>query len=429
MIISKELIENSQIALSIEMEPGEMDKHLDNAYSNLVKKVSVPGFRKGKTPKDVLERHIGKQSLVKEALDNLIPEAYEDAVKNQEIEPIAQPEIEIIQTEPVIFKAIIPIKPTAKLGDYKEIRVEANPMEIGDNKVEEMIEYLRNQQAILIPADRPIQSGDTVTMKIAGENEGETFLINEEFTYEVDKEARLPLPGFGEKLEGLSKGEDSSFVLSYPDDYEIEEMAGKEYGFNVTINEVKEKKLPKLDDEFAKSLSAQDVESLRTQIYENLKAGAEERSRVEFEQKVIDAVVEISNVEYPPVLTDREIDQLLNEETRNFAEGMKGLENYLKSMNKTIDEHREELRPVADKRVVRLLLLEKLSEEEKIEVSTSEIDDEIEEMTKDAGEQSEEMKKLFNLPQSRESIELFLIRRKTMELLVKIARGSDEIAT
>ncbi len=423
MKVSTEPIENSQVALNIEMEPVEVDRYLEKAYNRLVRRVSVPGFRKGKAPRTVLERHIGKDALFREALEDLIPTTYKEALESQEIDAIAQPQFELIQTEPLIFKAVVPLKPAVKLGDYTQIRVESKPVEISKEDIEATIEQLRHQQAILSPVDRPVQFDDIVTIDIEGERDGESFPIRKDVVYEVIREARLPLPGFAEKLEGMSKGEEKSFALSYPPDYEMKELAGKEHAFKVTATEIKEKKLPEVDDEFAKNLGKEDLASLREQIASNLKARAEERARLELEQKAVDAAVELSEVEYPPVLVEREIDRLLSDEARNFTEGITGLENYLRSLNKTIDDHREELRPMANRRVVRSLVLGKIAEAEKIEVDDSEIEAEIEKMVQDAGKQAEEVRKLFSLPQARDSIKQFLVGRKSVERLVQIATG------
>jgi len=424
MKVSTEPIENSQVALNIEMEPVEVDKYLEKAYTRLVRRVSVPGFRKGKAPRTVLERHIGKDALFREALEDLIPTTYKEALESQEIDAIAQPQFELIQTEPLIFKAVVPLKPAVKLGDYTQIKVKSKPVEISKEDIEATIEQLRHQQAILSPVDRPVQFDDIVTIDIEGERDGESSPIRKDVVYEVIREARLPLPGFAEKLESMSKGEEKSFVLSYPPDYEMKELAGKEHAFKVTVTEIKEKKLPEVDDEFARNLGKEDLASLREQIASNLKARAEERARLELEQKAVDAAVGLSEVEYPPVLAEREIDRLLNDEARQFTEGITGLENYLRSLNKTIDDHREELRPMANRRVVRSLVLGKVAEAEKIEVADSEIDAEIEKMVQDAGKQAEEVKKLFSLPQARDSIKQFLVGRKTVERLVQIATGS-----
>ena len=424
MKVSTEPIENSQIALNVEMEGSEVDEYLDKAYRRLASKVSVPGFRKGKTPRAVLERHIGKDTLFQEALDQLVPKAYEEALESQEIDAIAQPQIELIQTEPVTFKAIVPVRPTVKLGDYTQIRLESKPPRVGKKEVEATIEQLRQQHGVLVPVDRAVQFGDTVTINVEGERDGEPFPIRDSLAYEVNKDARLPLPGFAEKLEGMAKGEERSFLLSYPADYETKELAGKEHSFKVTATEIKEKELPELNDEFAKSVGSEDLASLREQITTNLKTRAQERARLELEMKAVDAAVDMSEIEYPPVLVDREIDRLLNEEARNFAEGIGGLDNYLRSVNKTMEDHREELRPIATQRVVRSLVLEKIAEAEKVEVEATEVDAEIEKMVRDADKQAEEMKKLFNLPQARESIRQFLVSQKTVEQLVQIASGS-----
>ena len=402
MKVSTEPVENSQVALNIEMEPPEIDKYLEKAYNRMVRRVSVPGFRKGKAPRDVLERHIGKDALFQEALEDLIPAAYKEALEEQKIEPIAQPQFELIKSEPV---------------------------EISEEDIEATIEQLRHQQATLSPVDRPVQFGDIATIDVEGERDGQPFPISKDVVYEVNKEAKLPLPGFAEKLEGMVKDEEKNFVLSYPDDYEVKELAGKDHAFKVTVSEVKEKKLPELDDELAKSLGKDDMASLREQISSNLKARAEERARLELEQKAVDAAVELSEVEYPPVLVDREIERLLKDEARHFSEGIAGLDNYLKTIGKTFEGHVEEVRPVASRRVVRSLVLGKIAETEKIEIADSEIDEEIEKMVKDADKQAEDMKKFFSLPEARESIKQFLTGRKTVERLVQIATEKKRVSS
>jgi trigger factor len=424
MKVSTEPIENRQVALNIEMEPVEIDKYLDKAYARLVKRVSVPGFRKGKAPRDILERHIGKDALFQEALEDLIPRAYKEALDEQNIDAIGQPQFELVKTEPLVFKAVVPLKPMVELGDYKQIKVESKAVKVTKKDVDATIEQLRQQQAVLLPAERPVQLGDVVTIDVEGEREGEQFPIREDIVYEATKGSRLPLPGFAEKLEGMSRSEEKRFVLSYPADYEMKELAGKEHAFKVTIKEIKEKNLPEVDDEFAKILGKDDVDSLRQQVQSNLKTRAEDRARVELEQNAVDKLIDISKVEYPPLLIDREIDRLINEEARHFAEGVTGLENYLKTLNKTMDEHREELRPMAGKRVVRSLVLGKLAELEKIEADDSEIDAEVEKMAIDADKGGDDVRKLFSLPQARESLKQFLIGRKSLERLLEIVKSA-----
>jgi len=421
MKVTKEKLENSQVALSVEMENSEIDVYMDKAYNRLVGRVRVPGFRKGKTPRPVLERHIGRETLFQEALEQLIPETYQKALKEQEVEPIARPEIQLLQNDPLIFKAIIPLKPEVKLGDYAGIRIESNKVKVSKKEVDVAIEQLRNQNAILKPVDRPAAMNDVVTLDIEGESKGEQFIVRKDLVFEMVKESPLPLPGFTEKLEGAKKGEEKIIELSYPPDYKIESLANKHYSFKVKIKEIKTKELPEINDDFAISMGSENLVSLRNDISTSLKARAEEQARIEFEQKIMDAVVDLSEVEYPSILEDVEINRILEEQARNFPNGIDDLENYLRSINKTIEAHREELRPEAKKRVIHSIVLEEISKAEKIEVSESEISDEITKITGNSDENTEQVMKLFEMPQARQSIEQLLLGRKTIDRLKEIA--------
>ncbi|MBM3166655.1 MAG: trigger factor [Chloroflexi bacterium] len=424
MKVSSEPMENSQVALKVEMEGFEVEKYMDKAYLSIASRVTVPGFRKGKAPKSVVERRVGKETILQEALEQMIPKAYEDALGIHAIEAIDRPEIELLQTEPVIFKAIVPIKPTVKLGNYKKTKIKSKLVEVDDKEVEATIEQLRRQHATLVPVERSVQFGDLVIIDVEGKREGEPFPIGKGVVYEVNKDSRLPLPGFAENLVSLNKDEEKSFALSYPAGYEIAELAGKEYEFKVSVAEIKEKQLPEANDEFAKGLGLDDLASLREQILNGLKQGADERAWLELEQKAIDALIESSKLEYPPILVARAIDRLLSEEAENFRDGFEGLERYLASLNKSMEVHREELKPVAEKRVIRTLVLEKVAEEEAIEVEEAEVDAEIDKMSQGSGEQAQNVKKVFNLPQARDSIKRFLKSKKAVKYLVQIATNS-----
>jgi trigger factor len=244
--------------------------------------------------------------------------------------------------------------------------------------------------------------------------------------YELSAESQVQFPGFTEKLVGMKKGDHSEFELSYPEDHENENIAGKTFSFSVTAKEVKEKQLPELDDELARESGSDDLESLKNKISEDLTKRSEEMNRMEFEQNVVDTVVEQSEVVYPPVLVENEINRMLEEEARRFKDGISGMEEYLATMNKTMEEHKEELKPTAETRVVRSLVLTEIAEKEDVKVEDSEIDAEIENMVKDAGEQIEDMRAFFNYPQTRKSIEQYLIGRKTIDRLVQIAGGQSE---
>jgi len=365
--VTKEKIENSQAFLTVEIEPAEMEEPMENAYRSLAKKTNVPGFRKGKAPRAILENYIGKESIFEEALKTLVPQAYEQAIKEQEIEPFAQPEIEITQPDPVIFKAIVPLSPTIELGDYQSIRMTPEPVEITEENVGAVLEELRHQNGTWEPVERPLAFGDLAVINVDSEVGGEPFVKKLGVNYQVLSESVAPAPGFAEQIVGMNKGEEKTFKLTLPEDFTRSELAGKEASFKVKVEEIKEEKLPDLDDEFVKQISTEltTVAALRDEVGNNMKLRAEERAKLDFEGQVINAVIDRSQADYPPVLVEMEINRILNEQARQLQMGGRNLEDYLRSVNKTEEQMRGELRPLAAKNITTSLMLGKVAEAEK----------------------------------------------------------------
>ena len=427
MKVSTEDLKNCRIALNIEAEASELDESLDEAYHHLVKEVSVPGFRKGKAPRVILEQHIGKRALLEEALEHLVPQLYKQAIQSKDLEPIAEPELEITQTEPLIFKAIVSLKPEVKLGDYHSIRLDASPeIEVTDKEVAAAMEELRKEQGAWVPAERPAELGDLVTIDIRANVDGKPWLDHKDILYEMNKDSRSPVPGFASCLQDAERNKEKTFNLTIPDDYPIREMGGKEASFRVTISEIKEKQLPELNDELAKGAGYGGLEDMKEKVAAHLRTKAEARNRLELEQKALDALVEMSEVNYPPILEDEEINGFLKSEAQRL--GFKEIADYLKRAGKTEEEIRQELRPMAEKRLVQGLVLGKLAEDEKIEISASEVDNKMEEIINDAGDK-EKARQVFSLPQFKQSIEQSLHTQKTMDRLLQIAVGNTKEMT
>ncbi|MFC2025380.1 trigger factor [Chloroflexota bacterium] len=425
MKVTNEKTENSQAFLTIEMEPAEVEESLDKSYHRLVKRTRIPGFRKGKAPRAILERYIGKESLFEEALNELLPQAYEKAIKEQEIEAIAQPQVEIVQKEPLVFKTIVPLKPKVKLGDYQRIRVKPEPVKVNESISELVIEQLRHQHATWEPVERQVDFGDLVVLDVESSIGDKPFINQQGVQYQVRRDASFPAPGFAEQLTGMQKNEEKEFTLQFPLDYSRAEVAGKEPSFKVKIIEVKQEILPELNDEFAQLVNPdfKTLGSLRKGVSADLKLRAEEKAKEDFEEQVIDAVVDLAEVEYPPILVESEIKRML---AQRFQRSNQRLEEYLGSMNKTEEELDEELFPLAVKRISRSLVLGKVIEEEKIEVSDSDIDNEMGNMIESAKENKNELEKVLKTPQARESIEQTLITRKTIRRLVEIAKSKKK---
>ena len=430
MKVTKEKEENCQVWLNIEMEPAEMQTELDLAYHRLAQRTDVPGFRKGKAPRAVLERHIGRDRLLEDALNNLLPQAYEKALKEQELEPIASPTIEITQTEPVIFKATVSLKPVVELGDYKSIKLKPEPPDSITEELNTTLEQLCRQHGSWEPAERPAAFDDLVTIDVDSQVEGKPFIQQEGVQYQLLKNQAAPAPGFAEKLVGMRGGEEKEFKLPLPADYAQKELAVKEASFKIKMNEVKQLKLPELNDDFAAAVNPEfkTFDGLKERLSANLKLMAEDRARMEFEEKVVDAAVDLSQVDFPPILVETEIDRTLEQQVRQLQANNMPMEEYLSRIGKKEEELREELRPAATKRVIRSLVLGQINEAEKIEVTKSDIDAELDRMIQGAGEKKDEAKKQLDTPQVRSSLEQILATRKTVQRLVEIAEKPGRAA-
>lgn len=431
MKVTREKEENRQVVLNIELEPAEMETELDLAYHRLAQRADIPGFRKGKAPREVLERHIGKDRVLEDALNSLLPQAYEKALQEQELEPVASPDIKITQTEPVvIFKATVPLKPVVELGDYRSIRLKPEPPDAIDDELNNMIEQLRRQYGSWEPAERPAAFDDLLTIDVESQVEGNPFIVQQGVQYQINKNQSAPAPGFAQQFVGMKGGEGKEFTLPLPEDYAQAELAGKEASFKVKVTEIKQLKLPELDDEFAAAVNPElkTFDELKERISTNLKLMAADRARREFEEKVVDSAVDLSQVDFPPVLVETEIDRTLEQQARQLQANNLGMEEYLSRIGKTGEELREELRPAAAKRVFRSLVLDRIAEAEKIEVNDADIDAELERMIEGAGDKKDEARKQLNTPQVRGSLGQMVAARKTVQRLVEIA-GQSKRAT
>jgi len=391
--VTKEKVENSQAFITVEMEPADMEAGMQDAYRHLVQKENIPGFRKGKAPRAVVERTLGRGRMLEEAIDHMVPDAYQKALQEQEIVPYAQPEVEITKADPLVFKAVVPLVPTITLGDYKSINMMPEPVEIKEENINSVMEELRHQHAVWEPVDRPVEYNDLAVIDInADDSEDKPLVKRVASQYQVLKDAVSPAPGFAAQIVGMKKGETKEFDLKFPDDYPSKQVAGKEAHFKVTLHEIKEEKLPELNDDFAKQISTQfkTVQDVREEVVKSLKLRGEERTRMDFEEKVIDPAVEQSQIEYPPVVIDMEINRIINDQARQLQMSGQGMDDYLRSVNKTAEQLVEDLRPIATKNVRASLVLSKIAETEKIEVTEEDITNGINNMVRSIGQDKQE---------------------------------------
>jgi trigger factor len=416
--VSTKRLPESQVLLEIEADPEQMERSLDKAYRRLAQRVEVPGFRKGKAPAGMLERHIGRARVVQEALDILIPEAYNQAIEEKDVDAIDQPSIELVTAEPLSFKATVPIRPTIDIGDYESVRVPREPYDIPEDEVEKALEELRQRYAIHEPVERPVQTGDIIRADVRGVIVGREVYKDEDAELRLREGATILLPGIAEGLIGAEKGVAKEIPVTVPEG--DRPLSGKSGAFSVTINEIKQEVLPALDDDLARQVGEgfPSLEALRERLRNDIRERVEAQVEEAYRDKAVSALVEnAKSIEFPPVMVEREVERLIEDQARHLGTDV---EQYLATVKRSREELRDELLPVATERVRRSLALTQLADQLEIKAEPEEIDAEVERLA-GAGQQAEQLRRLFGSPDGRAALTRSLVTRKTMDHLAEIA--------
>jgi trigger factor len=381
-----EKLEGNRGVLTIEVEAAEVSKGLDAAFQKVVKKVNVPGFRKGKMPRGLFEQRFGVESLYQDALDILLPEAYASAIVETGIEPVDRPEIDIEQMEKgqnLIFKATVIVKPEVKLGEYKGLEVDAVDSTVTDEDVEKEIKTLQERQAeLVVKEEGTAANGDTVVIDFEGFVNGEAFEGGKAENYSLELGSGSFIPGFEEQLVGTATGESKDVEVNFPEEYHATELAGKPAVFKVTLHEIKTKELPALDDEFAKDVDdeVESLDALKEKIKNRLVHDKEHQAEHQVRDAVVEAAAQNAEIDVPDAMVETEVDRMMNEfEQRLQMQGM-NLELYFQFSGQTEDVLREQMKEEAVNRVRVNLTLEAIAKAENIEVTDEDVEKELENM-------------------------------------------------
>ena len=382
MQITRTPAPNSTVQLQIELPPDRLDRAVDAAVRALARRTRIPGFRPGKAPRPVLERHLGPGVVLDEAVEHLMQDAYREALIEEDLLPLTNADVEVVQAEegkPLIFKATVPVRPEITLGDYKNFNFKPDIEVIDDARVDKVIEELRDQNATLAAVeDRGAQDGDYAVISFVGTRDGQPF--------EGGTSERMPLilgqerliPGFEANLLGLKVGDTTEFDITFPEDYPEAAMAGQSAHFSVELKELREKILPDLDEDFLASLGAfESLDALRTDVRARLGANAIDRARHQFADRIIEYAVANATVELPEVLIDQEVEVMHDEFKGSLARQGISEEAYLKAVEKTGDDLHAEFRPNAEKRAKTLLVLSKIADEEGLTVPDADVEAEV----------------------------------------------------
>ena len=427
MNITQEEVVDHQTVLHIELEDEDLDPYLDRGYKRVVQRTSIPGFRKGKAPRIVVERYVGRESLLDAVADFMVTDVTARAIDAQNLETVGMPKLELLELEPVTVKATVALRPDVDLGVYKDIRVDEEEMEIVEEDIQRRLDQLRESAGSWEPAERPVELGDLVTADMSATIDDATVLDQKGVILVADERGDGPFPGLGIGLAGAVREEPKKFTLAIPEDSDSDH-AGQDVQFAVTVIEVKKRDLPELDDEFAKGVGDgyDSLDALREQVESQLRADRQKLQDSTYREAVLDAFVESASIELPPLLVEHEMEHMEADREQALDRMNIRMDDYLRYVDKSEEDLQDETRESAIDRIKRTLVLSTLAEADGLEVSDAEIDEQIEAMPEDPTSQtSRAERRARDSEEGRDSVRRRILIDKTIEQMLAIARGDS----
>lgn len=416
--------ENQQVTLTIEVEAAEVNKAVEQACKRLANRVSIPGFRKGKAPRMIVERHVGKDAVLQEAFDIVAPKALSKAFDEQKIDPVTRPSVDIETLEEgkdLVFKATVTPRPEVKLGDYKGLNVPKNEVNITDEDVEKQLKTFQDRQGKLVdaPEGAEVKDGDFTTLDFKGFVDGEAFDGGEGKDYPLQIGSNSFIPGFEDQLVGAKIGEERDVNVKFPEEYHAKELAGKDATFKCTIRSIKTKELPAIDDELAKKVSKfETLDELKADIRKNLEENAERTAENDQKSAAIEMATNNITVDIPAVMIDNRVTAMIQEMAMRLEQqGMK-LEQYLQYAGTDIAKLREQYRETAEKNVKTDLMLEEVAKAEDIKVEAKDLDEEVAAMAAAYGATPQQVQKIIKEQGRIGDLAASVLRKKTAQFII-----------
>jgi trigger factor len=428
MKVTTERLENCQVNVFVELDAADVEKELRQTARKLSRNYNVPGYRRGRAPYNAVIRIFGREAVQQQALEDFGQDLYDKAMEEIEYEPYEAGELADVEWDPFRMTILLPIRPEVDLGDYRAVRVAYEPEPVTDEDLDARLKQIQREHGQWVPVERPAAFGDQVVVDMEGKAGDELITSNKEREMVLQDGSRIPLPGFHEEVVGMSPAEEKTFTLTVPEhDYE-ESVAGQEATVTVHLHTVREEDLPALDDDLAMMVGDYDsLDDLRAALREEMETAELQQAEAEYLDNVLDAMIESAvKIEYPPLAIDREANLVLGQMERNLAMSGLQLDTYLGMIGKNRESYRQELRPVAEDRLQKRLVLDRVAEAEGLEADPDEVDAEIDRLSEVAGEESEQMRAMLESPEGRLSIASDLILTQAQERVIQIGKGEIE---
>lgn len=426
MAVKTEQVEKNLVKLTFEVSREKFEEGINNSYKKNKSKFNIPGFRKGKVTKAIIEKYYTEAVFYDDAINYVLPDAYDEAVKESGLDVVARPEIdveEIKKGEPVVFTALVTTKPEVTLGTYKGIKVEKIENNVTDEDVDKEIEITRTRNARIISVDdRAVENGDIAVIDFEGFCDGVAFDGGKGENYELEIGSNTFIPGFEEQVIGAEIDKEIDVNVTFPEEYHAADLAGKPAVFKVTVHQIKVKELPELDDDFASEVSEfETFEEYKNSVKAKLEEQAENKTKQEFENAIIEAVCEKAEVEIPQAMIDTQIDRMINDFAQRMQYQGMNLDMYLQYTGSTIEQMRENFKEQAEKQCKVTLVVEAIMVAEGIDVTDEEIEDKIVEMSKIYNMEIDKLKEVLR-PEDKDDIAKDIKFGKTIDMLVNKAK-------
>ncbi|WP_302815782.1 trigger factor [Selenomonas flueggei] len=424
MKVTAEHGENREVTLTIEVEQEKLENATDGAAKRIAGRVNIPGFRKGKAPRKIVENFVGKEAILQEAFEAVAQKAFDEALKEQDMEPVTRPEIDIVTLEEgrnVVFTAKFTQRPEVTLGEYKGLKVEKPEASVSEEDIDRQIEGMRQHQGTLIdaPADAAVKKDDFITLDFDGFVDGVPFEGGKGEDYPLQIGSGSFIPGFEDQLIGAKVGEEREVSVTFPEDYHAENLKGKAALFKCTVRSIKSRELPEVNDEFAKKASKfETLAELREDIRKNLQESAARRAENERRTKAIDMATDNCTMEIPPVMVENRITAMIQEMAMRLEQQGMSLEQYLQYAGLDMARIRDEYRETAEKNVRTDLMLEEVAKAEDIKVDGRDLDQEVYAMALSYGATPKQVQKIIKEQGRVSDLAATVLRKKTAQFIV-----------
>ena len=410
MSLQVENLEKNMAKLTIEVPASEFEKALQSAYNKQKKSISVPGFRKGKVPRQMVEKMYGPEIFYEDAANELIPTASEEELKNCDLEIVSRPTVDIVQIkkgENFIFTAEVAVKPEVTLGEYKGMEVDKTSTRVTQKEVEAKIKEEAEKNARTVTVEgRPVQDGDEVILDFEGFVDGEAFEGGKGENYPLTIGSGSFIPGFEEQLVGAEAEKEVEVKVTFPEEYHAEELKGKDAVFKCTVHEIKVKQIPEIDDEFAAEVSEFDtLDEYKADVKAKIKEQKENEGKQKKEDQAVEKAVANATMEIPEAMIDEQVRQMVNEFAQNMQYQGISFEQYCQITGMTLEKIQEETRPQAVKRIETRLVLEAIAKAENIEVTEERLDEEIKKMAESYNMEADKLKELMGEEEKKQMME------------------------